>query len=86
MGIMAGICTSPSSSPYPIEKIGNSSYPYPFNAGILRQNREGFGQYPWGRVYLPSLPVVHTKHILPKKKLIVYRNLIVRKHILCIET
>ena len=33
-GIMAGICTSP----YP--------YPYPVNAGILRQNGDGFGQYP----------------------------------------
>jgi len=54
-GIMAGIYTSPS--PYPIEKIGNSPYPYsyPFNAGIPRQNGDGFGQYPRGRVYLPSL-------------------------------
>jgi len=33
-------------------------YPYPYlvNAGISRQNGDGFGQYPWGRVYLPSLP------------------------------
>jgi len=42
-GIMAGICTSP--------------YPYPVNAGIPRQNRDGFGQYPQGRIYLPSLVV-----------------------------
>ena len=44
--IMAGISTSPS--PYPIEKIGDSPYLYPYliNAGILRQNRDGFGQYP----------------------------------------
>ena len=48
---MAGICTSPSPSPYPIEKIGNSpySYPYPVNAGIPRQNGDGFGQYPQGK-------------------------------------
>ena len=51
--IMAGICTSS----YPIEKVGDSpySYPYPVNAGIPRQNGDGFGQYPRGRVYLPSL-------------------------------
>jgi len=41
---MAGICTSPS--PYPIEKVGDSSYLYPYlvNAGIPRRNGEGFGQ------------------------------------------
>jgi len=50
---MAGICTSPYPSPYPIEKVGDS--PYPVNAGIPRQNEDGFGQYPRGRVYLPSL-------------------------------
>jgi len=50
---MAGICTSP----YPIEKVGDSPYPYPVNAGIPRQNGDEFGQYPWGRVYLPSLIV-----------------------------
>ena len=56
-GIMAGIYSSPSPSPYPIEKIGDSPYPYPYpvNAGIPRQNENGFGQYPRGRVYLPSL-------------------------------
>ena len=53
--IIAGICTSPSPSPYPNEKIGDFPYPYPVNAGISRQNGDGFGQYPWGRVYLPSL-------------------------------
>jgi len=54
---MAGICTSPYPSPYPIEKVGDSPYPYlyPVNAGIPRQNGDGFGQYPRGRVYLPSL-------------------------------
>jgi len=52
-GIMAEICTSPSPSPYPIEKIGDS--PCPVNAGIPHQNGDGFGQYPRGRVYLPSL-------------------------------
>jgi len=47
---MAGICTSPYPSPYPIEKIGGSpsSYPYPVNAGISRQNGDGFGQYTQG--------------------------------------
>jgi len=40
---MTRICTSS----YPIEKVGDSSYPYPYpvNAGILRQNGDGFGQY-----------------------------------------
>jgi len=61
-GIMAGIYSSPSPSPYPIEKIGDFPYPYPYpypvNAGIPRQNGDEFGQYPRGRVYLPSL-VVH---------------------------
>ena len=64
-GIMAGICTSSSSSPspYPIEKIEDSPYPYPYpiNAGFPRQNGDGFGQYPRGRVYLPSLTHTHTK-------------------------
>ena len=56
-GIMAGICTSPYPSPYPTEKVGDSPYPYPYpvNAGIPHQNRDGFGQYPRERVYLPSL-------------------------------
>jgi len=48
--IMVGICTSPSPSPYPIEKIRDSPYPCPYaylvNAGIFRQNGDGFGQYP----------------------------------------
>jgi len=62
-GIMAEIYLSPSPSPYPIEKIGDSPYPYPYpypypvNAGIPRQNGDGFGQYPRGRVCLPSLPI-----------------------------
>jgi len=53
---MAGICTSPYPSPHPIEKVGDSSYPYPYpiNAGIPCQNGDEFGQYPRGRVYLPS--------------------------------
>ena len=49
-GDMAGtsICTSPYPSPYPTEKVGDSPYPYPYpvNAGIPRQNRDGFRQYP----------------------------------------
>ena len=52
---MAGICTSS----YPIEKVGDSPYPYTYsvNAGISRQNGDEFGQYPRERVYLPSLCV-----------------------------
>jgi len=52
---MAGICTSPYPSPYPIEKAKDSPYPYLVNAGILHQNEDMLGQYPWMRVYLPSL-------------------------------
>ena len=52
---MAEICTSPYPSPYPIKKFGDSPYPYPVNAGIPRQNGDGFGQYLRGRVYLSSL-------------------------------
>jgi len=59
---MAGICTSP----YPTEKVGDSPYPYPVNAGIPRQNGDGFGQYPHGRVYLPSLVI----YVLLKSKYI----------------
>jgi len=62
-GIMAEIYLSPSPSSYPIEKIRNSPYPYPVNAGIFRQNGNGFGQYSRERgqysrerVYLSSLP------------------------------
>ena len=53
MSIMAGICISP----YPNEKVRDSPYPYPYlvNAGISCQNEDGFGKYPLGRVYLPSL-------------------------------
>ena len=54
-GIMTGICTSPYPSPYPTEKVGDSPYPYPVNAGIPRQNGDRFGQYPRKWVYLPSL-------------------------------
>jgi len=63
-GIMAGICTSPYPFPYLTEKVGDSPYPYPYpvNAGIPRQNGDGFGQYPRGRVYLPSL--LRTKTLL----------------------
>jgi len=39
--IIAGIYSSSSPSPYPIEKIGD--FPYPVNAGISRQNGDGFG-------------------------------------------
>jgi len=53
MGIMTGMRTgqifvSPSSSPYPIEKVESFPYPYPYpypiNAGILCQNMDEFGQ------------------------------------------
>jgi len=68
---MAGICTSP----YPIEKVGDFPYPYPYpypypvNAGIPRQNGNGFEQYPRGQIYLPSLPVnipIQNRHLLRK--------------------
>ena len=50
---MARICTSP----YPIEKVGDSpyQYSYPVNAGIPRQHEDEFGQYPRRQVYLSSL-------------------------------
>jgi len=53
MGIIAGICTFP----YPIEKVGDFPYPYPYlvNVGISRQNGDMFGKYPRERVYLPYL-------------------------------
>jgi len=56
-GIIAGICTSSYSFPYPVEKVGDSPYPYPYlvNAGILYQNGDGFGKYPRRRIYLSSL-------------------------------
>jgi len=69
-GIITRICTSPSQFPYPIEKIGDFPYPYPYpypypiNAGILCQNGDGFEQYPWGRVYLPSLATCSRTTIL----------------------
>jgi len=45
---MAGIFISPSPYLYPIEKIGDFPYPYPYsvNARIPYQNGDGFGQYP----------------------------------------
>jgi len=51
---MAGICTSPYPSLYPIKKVEDSpySYPYPVNAGISRQNGNEFGQYPQAVVEL----------------------------------
>jgi len=66
-GIMAGICTSSYPSPYPTEKVRDSPYPYPYpiNAGIPRQNGDGFGQYPRGRVYLPSLIIIDKENINP---------------------
>jgi len=37
--------------PISVEKVEDSSYTYPYlvNAGIPRQNEDGFGQYPRGR-------------------------------------
>jgi len=44
---MERMCTTLSLSPYPIEKVGYSSYPYPYlvNAWIPCQNMDEFGQY-----------------------------------------
>jgi len=71
---MAGICTSPYPSPYPIEKVGDFLYPYPYsysvNAGIPRQNEDGFGQYSRRWVYLPSSLIMNRQNNLVK---IVYR-------------
>jgi len=55
--IMAEICTSPYPSSYPIEKAGDSQYPYSYsvNAGIPRQNGNGFEQYSRRHIYLSSL-------------------------------
>jgi len=43
------ICISPYPSPYPIEEVGDFSYPYSYpyliNAGIPRQNGDEFEQY-----------------------------------------
>jgi len=63
--IMAGICTSP----YPIEKVGNSPYPYsyPVNAGIFRQNDDEFEQYPRKWIYLPSMYTAYSKMIYASK-------------------
>ena len=52
-GIMAEICISTYSSPYPIEKVENS--PHPINMEISRQNGNEFGQYPHSQIYLTSL-------------------------------
>jgi len=61
MSIMVGMgtwtCTSPYLSLYPIEKVGDSPYPYSYlvNVGIPRQNENRFGKYPRGQIYLPFL-------------------------------
>ena len=59
---MERICTSSSTSSYPIEKVRYFPYPYQYivNAGILRQNGDGFGQYPWVRIYLSFLNTMHS--------------------------
>ena len=33
-GIMAGMCTSPHPSPYPIEKVGDFLYPYSYPVNV----------------------------------------------------
>jgi len=43
--------------PIPNWKSRDSPYPYPVNAGIPRQNGDGFGQYPSGWIYLLFLPL-----------------------------
>jgi len=72
--IMAGICTSS----YPIEKVGDSPYPYPYpvNAGIPRQNRDGFEQYPRGQVYLPSLVLTLTSRITKQEKNLLFLRIV----------
>jgi len=60
--IMAEICTSP----YAIEKVGNSPYlyPYPVNMEIFRQNGDEFEQYPWRQIYLPSLTIINVNKLI----------------------
>jgi len=48
---MVGICTSP----YPIEKVGDSLYSYLVNAEISCQNGNGFKQYPRGDEFIYHL-------------------------------
>jgi len=38
-----------SSSPYPIKKFGYFPYLYLVNAGIVRQNKNEFENFSWGR-------------------------------------
>ena len=53
---MAGYVHSHTHPHTQLKKSGISyPYPYPVNAGIPRQNGDGFGQYPRERVCLPSL-------------------------------
>ena len=58
--IMAGICTYLYPFPYPIEKFGDSPYPYLYlvNARIPHQNGDRLGQFPHRQVYLPSLSLI----------------------------
>jgi len=57
--IMTGICTSPYSFPYLIEKVGDSSFlvpiPIPSQYEISRQNEDEFGQYSSKQIYMSSL-------------------------------
>ena len=52
-------------STYPIEKVGDSPYPYPVNVGIPCQNENRFGQYPRGYIYLSSL-IIWSNHMVLK--------------------
>jgi len=47
---MTGICTSPYPSPYPIEKVGDFwyTYPYSINAGDSPSKRERVRAIPTG--------------------------------------
>jgi len=51
------ICTFPYSSLYPIEKVGDSPYPYPYLviARIFHQNGNEFEQYPRRQIFLSFL-------------------------------
>lgn len=51
---MERICTSSSTSSYPIEKVRYFSYSYLDNVEIFRQNEGKFNQYPQRHIYFSS--------------------------------
>jgi len=56
----------PSSTEYPIEKVGYFPYPYLINTKISCQNENEFDQYPQKWIYLSSL--IKTRYNKKKQK------------------